>query len=137
MANPRTIHRNRGLSIIMMKKVLTGTALAVGTVVSVAGPASAATCMGADTNETAAQAISSYHMSGDTSGGEGTYGNHFGDTVVGSQDGVINNNGAPLVMVDLRCAVPNATGVGATFGNKNSCNEGQVDQFHKGGILGG
>ncbi|MFC1403427.1 MULTISPECIES: hypothetical protein [Streptacidiphilus] len=121
----------------MIKKVLAGTALAVSATVAATGPAFATTGMGAETHESAAQAISSYRMSGDTAGGEGTYGNHFGDTLVGSQDGVINNNGAPFVFVDLRCAVPNATGVGATFGNKNSCNEAPVDQFQKGGILGG
>ncbi|MFC1419927.1 hypothetical protein [Streptacidiphilus cavernicola] len=121
----------------MMKKVLAGTALAVCATVAAAGPASAASCMGAENHETASQAIDSYRMGGDTASGEGTYGNHFGDTLVGSQDGVINNNGAPFVYVDLRCAVPNATGVGATFGSKNSCSNAPVDQFQKGGILGG
>ena len=121
----------------MMKKVLTGAALAVSATMSVAGPAAAAECATPDTAGSAQQAISSYRMGGDTAAGEGTYGSHFGDTLVGSQDGVINNNGAPFVNVDLRCAVPNATGVGATFGNKNSCSNAQVDQFQKGGILGG
>src|SRR3954451_11776579 len=110
----------------MMKKVLTGAVLAVSATMAVAGPASAA-CMGADTTDSAQQAISSYRMGGDTAAGEGTYGNHFGDTVAGSQDGVINNNGAPLVDADLRCAVANATGVAGVWGNENSCNEAPVD----------
>ncbi|MFC1409436.1 hypothetical protein ACEZCY_09905 [Streptacidiphilus sp. N1-12] len=120
----------------MIKKILAGTVLALSATAATAAPAIAAP-MDAQTHETAAGAISAYRMGGDTTGAEGTYGNHFGDTLVGSQDGVINNNGAPFVFVDLRCAVPNATGVGATFGNKNSCNEAPVDQFQKGGILGG
>ncbi|MGW4652140.1 hypothetical protein [Kitasatospora sp. NPDC004289] len=120
-----------------MKKFLAGAALAVSASVSLTGTATAATTMGADTNDNARQAIDSYRMYENGGPSEGTFGNHFGDTLVGSQNGVINSDGAPLVMVDLRCAVPNATGVGADFGNKNACSNAPVDQFQKGGILGG
>ncbi|MFC1409435.1 hypothetical protein ACEZCY_09910 [Streptacidiphilus sp. N1-12] len=122
----------------MIKKVLAGTALALSAATALAAPASALDCAGGDTTESAQQAIGSYQMDGgSTTAGEGTYGNHFGDTLAGSQDGVINNNGAPFADVDLRCAVANATGVAGVWGNKNSCSNGEVDQFHKGGILGG
>ncbi|MFC1419929.1 hypothetical protein [Streptacidiphilus cavernicola] len=123
----------------MIKKVLAGAALAVSATMAIAAPASAADCKGVDSNESAQGAINSYHMDGggDTASGEGTYGSHYGDTVAGHQDGAINNNGAPFVGVDLRCAVANATGVAGDWGNKNSCNEAPVDQFQKGGILGG
>ena len=124
----------------MIKKILAGTALALSAAAAVAAPASAADCQpGEGTGPaTAQQAISSYQMDGgNTTAGEGTYGNHFGSTLAGSQDGVINNNGAPFVDVDLRCAVANPTGVAGVWGNKNSCSNAPVDQFHKGGILGG
>ncbi|MFI5529426.1 hypothetical protein ACIA8O_12895 [Kitasatospora sp. NPDC051853] len=123
----------------MLKKVLSGTALAVSATVAVAAPATAAECMGMETHESAQGAISSYQMHGDgeTTAGEGTFGNHFGDTLVGSQNGVINSNGAPLVDADLRCLAANPTGVAGVWGNKNACSEAPVDQFHKGGVLGG
>jgi hypothetical protein len=124
----------------MIKKVLAGTALALSAATALAAPASALDCAGGDDGGmggSAQQAIGSYHMDGETSAGEGTYGNHFGDTLTGSQNGVINDNGAPLADVDLRCAVANATGVAGMWGNKNSCSEAPVDQFQKGGVLGG
>ncbi|MGW4652139.1 hypothetical protein [Kitasatospora sp. NPDC004289] len=92
-----------------MKKVLSGAVLALSAAVSIASPAMA----------------------------EGTYGSHFGDTLAGSQNGAVNSNGAPLVDADLRCAVANATGVAGVWGNENVCNEAQVAQFQKGGVLGG
>ncbi|MFC1403426.1 MULTISPECIES: hypothetical protein [Streptacidiphilus] len=123
----------------MITKILAGTALAMSAAVAVAAPASATDCPPAgDSTGAAQQAIGSYQMDGgNTTAGEGTYGNHFGDTLAGSQDGVINNNGAPFVDVDLRCAVANPTGVAGVWGNKNSCSNASVDQFHRGGILGG
>ncbi|MFC1419928.1 hypothetical protein [Streptacidiphilus cavernicola] len=93
----------------MIKKVLAGALLAVSATVPMTGVSFA----------------------------DGTYGSHYGDTLVGSQDGAINDNSAPFADVDLRCAVANATGVAGVWGNENSCNDAPVDQFHQGGILGG
>ncbi|MFJ2900642.1 hypothetical protein ACIO87_38025 [Streptomyces sp. NPDC087218] len=46
--------------------------------------------------------------------------------------GILNSHGAPVVNVDLRCAVPNqdVQYIGGTLfgGNKAACDTGQVDQ---------
>ncbi|MBF9072363.1 hypothetical protein [Streptacidiphilus fuscans] len=69
---------------------------------------------------------------------DGTYGDHFGDTLAPQQNGAVNDNGAPLVDPDLRCVVANATGVAGYWGNAaTSCSESGVDQLSTGGILGG
>ncbi|WP_405840415.1 hypothetical protein [Streptomyces sp. NBC_01518] len=55
-----------------------------------------------------------------------------GDTAIGGDaSGILNTYGAPLVNVDLRCAVPNAQGVGGNVlgGPMAACPVAPVDQF--------
>lgn len=65
--------------------------------------------------------------------------NYGSVTLHDKQSGVINNNGAPFVNVDLRC-VDAMGGIGgyanAVLGNSAKCNSADVSQYHDGGILG-
>ncbi|MGW2819059.1 hypothetical protein [Streptomyces sp. NPDC001415] len=91
----------------MIKKVLAGAALATAATMAVAVPASADT---------------------------GNFGTSNGETAIsGASGGILNNHGAPLGGVDLRCAVPMPEGEGigghGLSGLKNECQVAPVNQF--------
>ncbi|MHC5903058.1 hypothetical protein ACVNF4_03965 [Streptomyces sp. S6] len=124
----------------MIKKVLAGAALASAATMAATGVASATTTAGPGAeNHTATNAGEMNHAArvayGETASGSGTasdFATRNGDTAIGGDaSGILNTYGAPLVNVDLRCAVPNAEGVGGNVlgGPSAACPVAPVDQF--------
>ncbi|KPI02598.1 hypothetical protein OK074_5261 [Actinobacteria bacterium OK074] len=123
----------------MIKTVLAGAALASVATIAASGVASATTDGVGAENMTATNAAEANHAArvayGETASGSGTasdFATRNGDTAIGGDaSGILNTYGAPLVNVDLRCAVPNAQGVGGNVlgGPMAACPVAPVDQF--------
>lgn len=123
----------------MIRKVLSGAALAsaaVAATVGATGVASAASGPQAETMTNAHEANEAGRAAafGDTTSGTGVsqFGTSNGDVAIGGDPGgILNTYGAPLVNADLRCAVPAAQGVGGNVlgGPVAACNDAPVDQF--------
>ncbi|WP_306324101.1 MULTISPECIES: hypothetical protein [unclassified Streptomyces] len=122
----------------MIRKVLTGAALAsaaAAATVGATGVASAADSPQAETMTNAHDANEAGRASYDeTTSGTGTsrFATENGDVAIGGDTGgLLNTYGAPLVDVDLRCAVPGAQGVGGNVlgGPSANCTNEPVDQF--------
>ncbi|MFJ9618393.1 hypothetical protein [Streptomyces noursei] len=97
------VSSNRNITVIT--KILAGAALAAAATMAVAAPASAT-----------------------------DFGTRNGDTAItGESGGIGNTYGAPLINLDLRCAVPLPEGEGigghALGGPKAACNIAPVDQY--------
>ncbi|MFI6942853.1 hypothetical protein ACIBI4_26595 [Streptomyces sp. NPDC050418] len=124
----------------MIKTVLSGAAIATVATMAAAGSASAATVSGPEgqnhTATSAGEASSAARVAyGETTSGSGSasdFATRNGDTAIGGDaSGILNTYGAPLVDVDLRCAVPNPQGVGGNVlgGPMAACPVAPVDQF--------
>ncbi|WP_156722342.1 hypothetical protein [Streptomyces apocyni] len=70
--------------------------------------------------------------------GEGLTTQGFGDTAIKHQTGLINQNGAPLVNVDISCPAPWMGGVihGTVGNNYAACNTDDVSQVKTGSLIG-
>lgn len=70
--------------------------------------------------------------------GEGLTTQGFGDSAIKEQNGIINQNGAPLVNIDLSCPAPWMGGVihGTVGNNYAACNTDDVSQVKTGGLIG-
>ncbi|MDX3386054.1 hypothetical protein PV682_32035 [Streptomyces niveiscabiei] len=123
----------------MIKKVLAGAALASAATLAASGAASAHTSGPGAENMTATRAGEmnsaarvAYGPTADGTGSASDFATRNGDTAIGGDaSGILNTYGAPLVNVDLRCAVPNAEGVGGNVlgGPSAACPVAPVDQF--------
>ncbi|MFI6689418.1 hypothetical protein [Streptomyces sp. NPDC050485] len=122
----------------MIKQVLAGAVFATAATMAVAAPASATTGPQAQTTPTNAhEAIRAARIaSGTTVSGTGAtdFGTRNGDTAIaGDAGGILNTYGAPLINIDLRCAVPLPEGEGigghAFGGPKAACNIAPVNQY--------
>ncbi|SFF83385.1 hypothetical protein SAMN05216251_13138 [Actinacidiphila alni] len=133
----------------MIRKFLTGAALltaATAATVGAGGVASAATDgpqAGTTTSTEDATMAAQAGYGSDTDYGTGTSGfssttgptnnaTQNGDvSIAGDPHGVLNTYGAPLVNVDLRCAVPATQGVGGNVlgGPVAACDDAPVHQF--------
>ncbi|WP_156722341.1 hypothetical protein [Streptomyces apocyni] len=119
-----------------MRKSLAVTLAAGAAVLSSAGAASAhygpAEALGLDDSGNVAQSYGTkvVHGEGLTQG--------FGDTAIKRQVGVINQNGAPLVNLDVSCPAPWMGGVihGTIGNNYAACNTDEVSQVKTGGLIG-
>ncbi|MFJ8390317.1 hypothetical protein ACIQ9Q_38580 [Streptomyces sp. NPDC094438] len=94
----------------MIKQILAGAAFATAATMAIAAPASAA------------------------GNGASDFATRNGNTAItGDSGGIGNTYGAPLVNVDLRCAVPmpEGEGIGGHLlgGPKTACNLAPVDQY--------
>ena len=122
----------------MIKQVLAGAVFAAAATMAVAVPASAATgpqaqIMPTNAHEAirAARAASATTVSGT---GATDFATSNGSTVIaGDSGGILNTYGAPLINIDLRCAVPLPEGEGigghAFGGPKAACNVAPVTQY--------
>ncbi|MFJ8311021.1 MULTISPECIES: hypothetical protein [unclassified Streptomyces] len=122
----------------MIKQVLAGAVFATAATMAVAVPASAATGPQAQNTPTNAHEMirAARVVSGSTVSGTGAtdFGTRNGNTAItGDSGGIGNTYGAPLINVDLRCAVPmpEGEGIGGHLlgGPKTACNVAPVDQF--------
>ncbi|MGW2346204.1 hypothetical protein [Streptomyces sp. NPDC001661] len=124
----------------MIRKVLSGAALASAAVAATVGATGVATAAESGpqaetmTNAHEANEAGRAAAFGDTASGTGVsqFGTANGDVAIGGDPGgILNTYGAPLVNADLRCAVPAAQGVGGNVlgGPVAACNDAPVDQF--------
>ncbi|MFD0419836.1 hypothetical protein [Streptomyces sp. NPDC127108] len=119
----------------MIKRMLAGAALAAAATMAVAGTASA-TAHGPEAENTVTSAHDAIKKAraGGADGGASDFATDNGDVAIaGDPGGVLNTYGAPLVNVDLRCAVPQPEGEGIgghlLGGPKAACNVAPVDQY--------
>ncbi|WP_438290715.1 hypothetical protein [Streptomyces sp. HUAS TT7] len=124
----------------MIKKVLAGAAFATAAVMAVAAPASAH-AKGPEAGNGTTNAHDSIRAAraaelGPTASGAGAtdFGTRNGNTAIaGDSGGILNTYGAPLINIDLRCAVPlpEGEGIGGHLlgGPKAACNIAPVDQY--------
>ncbi|MFE1558441.1 hypothetical protein ACFW6V_26120 [Streptomyces sp. NPDC058734] len=70
--------------------------------------------------------------------GEGLTTQGFGSVAMKEQTGLINQNGAPLVNLDVSCPAPWMGGVihGTIGNNYAACNTDEVGQVKTGGLIG-
>ncbi|MGW2817925.1 hypothetical protein [Streptomyces sp. NPDC001415] len=137
----------------MIKKILAGAAFATAATMAIAAPASAAQAPKPKPNttpmttlqiptSTLQSILAAAAAQGPTASGTGAmsgmgasaFATRNGNTTIaGEAGGILNTYGAPLINVDLRCAIPLPEGEGigghGLTGPKAACNLAPVEQY--------